>query len=241
MNFLEPIQNLFTRLLPTGTAFKGPVGGVMQQLNTGLSYSENQAYKDALSILDTLLPDNANFDADTATEWERRLGLVQQPASVDIELRKMAIARKMQHPGKVKARQHWNYIQGQLRAAGFDVYVYENIFSDGMGGTTTKPPAEIAGYSGLVGTQHKTSLQHGQRNHGGGWGNIVANSIDRSLDVNFNPGATQRGMFFIGGPDISDPSTAWAYVLKDREAQFRQLILQLKPARTAVYLFVLYI
>src|SRR5690606_32537660 len=105
-----------------------------------------RAYADALKIQDAQLPDNDGFTADDATDWERRLGMIYSPL-VPLADRKLAILRKMNHPGTIKARQNWLYVEGQLRAAGFDVYVHENRFDDGMGGYDTKTPVELSGGS----------------------------------------------------------------------------------------------
>lgn len=239
INFKPHIKALTQQLYPTGRAFKMPVGGWLDSLHNALAISENKAYNDALAILNSILPDNDNFTEDDATDWERRLGLING-SSVALATRKLAIQRKINHPGNIKARQHYKYIEGQLQAAGFDVYVHENRFDDGMGGLITKSPAEIAGYSGVSQTQHKTALQHGQRQHGGTWGNKVVNYINQQDDLSFNVGNNLRSTFFIGGSDLSSPSTAYAYVSQAQIRQFRQLILKLKPVQTVAYLFIVY-
>ena len=80
-----------------------PENSYLENLMYALSLSENQAYNDALAIQNSILPDNAEFTADDATDWERRLGMIISPL-VDLELRKLAIRRKMNHPGDIKAR-----------------------------------------------------------------------------------------------------------------------------------------
>lgn len=138
MATMEKIQKLTQRLMPTGRAFKGPKNGWMDTLNRALSISEARAYDDALATFNSILPDNNNFTADDATDWERRLGIVQSPG-VPLADRKAAILRKYNHPGTVKPRQSRLYIEGQLRAAGFDVYVYQNRtpYSGGSGASAS--------------------------------------------------------------------------------------------------------
>ncbi len=149
--------------------------------------------------------------------------------------RKLAIRRKIQHPGDIKARQHYLYVQGQLQAAGFDVYVHENRFEDYIDGLITKTPSELAGYAGVNEFQHNDG-QHGDYQHGGGWGDLVANSIDISGDINFSVGNNLRSTFFIGGVNPGD----YAMVPAIQRRQFRQLILKLKPVQTVAYLFIVY-
>lgn len=237
LTFIDKIQALTKQLYPRGRAFKVPAGGWLERLHESLSYSENKAYTDALAILYSLLPDNANFTAQDCDDWERRVGLINS-TGVPLATRMLAIKRKIQHPGNVKARQHYLYIQGQLQAAGFNVYVHENRFSDGMGGLMTRTPADLAGYTGyddIDELQHGDG-QHGDYQHGGGWGNLVVNSIDVQRDRLFNIGNNLRSTFFIGGPNPGD----YATVPANQEKQFRQLILKLKPTQTVAYLFIVY-
>jgi len=232
---LQNIRALTAQLFPTGRAFKRPVNGWLAGLVDALSLSENRAYTDALSILHAILPDNANFTADDATDWERRLGMITNTA-VPLADRKLAIQRKMNHPGDIRARQHYLYVQGQLQAAGFDVYVFENRFDDGMGGYDTQSPFDILGGGGVTEVQHG-DIQHGDAQHGGVFSNIVANYIDEAQDSLFYISPNLRSTFFIGGT----PLGTYANVSAERKDEFRQLILKLKPTQTVAYLFINYI
>lgn len=140
--FLERIKKLTRNLYPRGRAFKMPYGGVFDKLHNALSVSENEALQSAVSILDSILPDNDNFTALDAADWERRLGLITNE-SLSLEIRKAAIRRKMNHPGTISARQHYLYLQGQLQAAGFDLYVFENRFPDYPDGYYTIDPVSL--------------------------------------------------------------------------------------------------
>lgn len=239
INFRDKLDALTRQLYPTGRAFKMPKNGWLESLHRGLALSENKAYNDALAILNSILPDNEYFTEEDAGDWERRLGMIDS-TGVPLATRKLAIKRKMNFPGSIKARQHYLYIQGQLRAAGFDVYVYENRFDDGMGGYVTKSPVAIGGYGGIAATQHKTTIEHGQRQHGGSWGNFVVNNIEQADDLSFNVGSNLRSTFFIGGPALESYPGTYAYVPTMRKAEFRQLILKLKPVQTLAYLFIVY-
>lgn len=212
-----------------------PTGSFLEKLHIGLNQSEARAYADAVSILDSALPDNANFTSDDATAWEVRLGLITNLA-VPLADRKLAIIRKMNHPGTIKARQHYLYIQGQLQAAGFAVYVYENIFSDGMGGFITKDPLIVSG--GIGGAKFQLAdRQLGDRQLGPRFINIIANHIDEALDTIFDVGANLRSTFFIGGGYLG----TFANVDADRKDEFRQLILKLKPVQEVGFLFINYV
>jgi len=239
MTTQQKIMALTRQLYPTGRAFKMPAGGWLEKLHHALSISEAKAYNDAVSLLNGLLPDNPNFTEEDASTWEVRLGMIDGTGT-PLEDRKLAIRRKYNHPGNIKARQHYLYVQGQLRAAGFDVYVHENRFDDGAYGYETRTPVEIAGYGGLVQFQLKDH-QLNDAQLAGGWGQQVVNSINNAEDAGFNVGSHFRNTFFIGGADLSSPSTAYAYVPANREREFRKLILTLKPAHMVAYLFIVYI
>jgi hypothetical protein len=235
MTTLEKIKKLTRQLYPTGRAFRMKEGGILDKLHAALAQSEARAWDDAISILDSTLPDNMNFTADDATAWERRLGLVTNGA-VPLADRKAAILRKYNHPGTVPARNNWRFVEKQLRDAGFDVYIFENRFSDGMGGYVTVNPLTLTGGAGAVSVQHG-QIQHGQAQHGGGYGHKVANSIYRSIDAYFATGTNLKSTFFIGGPYVG----TFANVDADRETEFRQLILRAKPVQTVAFLFINYI
>lgn len=231
---IQTIVKLSRQLYPKGRAFKMPVGGVLEKLHYALAVSENQAYADAKSVLDSLLPDNDNFTANDATAWERRLGLITS-TGVSLADRKLAIQRKLNYPGNSAARGHYLFLQRQLRAAGFDVYVFENRFPAYPDTYETMAPDELDP-TGLVEVQHG-DFQHGDQQHGSYWGNLVANNIDEDRDLNFDVGDNLRSTFFVGGTPVG----TFANVDEDRKEEFRQLILRLKPTQTVGYLFINYI
>lgn len=229
----DRILLLAKQLYPTGRAFKMPHGGFFSALHEALAISKSTAYTDALSTFDSIIPDNDNFTADDATDWERRLGLITADG-VALSDRKLAIIRKMQFPGQAQARGNYLFVQGQLQSAGFNVYVYENRFPDGMGGYITQNPVTL---SGVINYNQHGQFQHGQKRHGGSYRNICVNHIDEKLDWNFNIGDSLRSTFFIGG----SPLGTFATVPFARKDEFRQLILKLKPAQTVAFLFINYI
>lgn len=123
----EKIFKLLRLLYPRGRAFKLPYLGTFWKFTDALSLSLARAASDGISILDSIIPDNSSFTAQDATDWERRLGMITN-SSVSLTDRKAAIYRKMAHPNGQPARQHYLFIEFQLRLAGFDVRLYENRF-----------------------------------------------------------------------------------------------------------------
>lgn len=235
MTLVERILQLTKTLYPTGRAFRMRENGVLWKLHRALAQSEARFYLDAVSTLDSALPDNDNFTVDDAQAWERRLGLITNGA-VPLADRKLAIIRKMNHPGTVPARENWRFLQKTLRDAGFDVYVYENRFSDGMGGYTTQNPLTLSVGVGGISPQYG-DFQYGDQQYGLYYGNLVVNFLDEIEDSQFDVGGSLKSTFFVGGPYVGQ----FANVDADRKLEFRQMILRTKPVQTVGYLFVNYI
>lgn len=236
MPVLDRIIALTRSLFPRGRAFRMPAAGDWEKLTQALAKSEQRGYDDAVSVLNSALPDNDSFSSDDASAWERRLGIISNP-SVALADRKLAIIRKMNHPGTIPARQHYLYLQGQLQAAGFDVYVYENRFPDYPDGYVTQTPGEFSDDPYPSFSFQYGDFQYGDFQYGGTWGNQIANSIYQSVDDNFDLGSNLRSTFFIGGPTPG----SWANVDSGRELEFRQLILLIKPVQTVGFLLINYV
>ena len=233
IDVLTKLMKLVRRLYPTGRAFKIPVGSIREKLHRAINITYNQTWLDIVGIRDTLFPDNDNFTDEDATQWERRLGLSTNTAT-SLEDRKAAIWRKMAHPNDKFERAHYLFIQYQLQLAGFKVWVYENRIDDGSGG-----------YAAIFLNQflkfHYDALYTGQFQHGdeqhGNW-NIyekVVNHLSNEEDALVNV-VNGRQTFFIGG----DERGKYANVKADREKEFRQLILRLKPVESAALLAIKY-
>jgi len=232
MSVLAKIQSLTKQLYPTGRVFKMPSNGFLEKLTNGLAVSEAKAYSDSLSLMDSAIPDNDTFDLSDALSWERRLGLITN-LSVSLANRKLAIKSKMNHPGTVKARQHYLFLERQLQAVGFAVNVYENRFDDGGGGLETRSPITVGGGAGLDENQ-LNEFQLGDAQLGGSFSGVIANNIYAGKDSVFDVGDNLRFTFFIGGSPIG----TLAEVDEGRELEFRQLVLRTKPLHTVAYLFV---
>lgn len=229
--FKQLILNLTKSLYPTGRAFRMPFNGVLEKVNKGLIESENTAYIDTLGVLDSILPDNDNFTDEDATDWENRLGMIDGSGN-SLEDRKTAILRKIQYPGTISSRGSYLNLERELQAANFDVYVHENRFFEG-GEWITKTPLEVSGVSPSS-VRHRSNIQHGQFQHGGGAYPKVANSLIQTVDDAFFIGDNYRSTFFIGGPVVGN----FADINDQRIKEFRQLILKLKPAQTVGFLFI---
>lgn len=236
MHLLERLLTLTRSFYPTGRAFRMPAFGYLESLHIALNMSEARAYNDAVSILSDILPDNDNFTEDDATDWERRLGLITN-TSVSLSDRKKAIARKMNSPNRNPARQNYLYIEEQLQLAGFNVYVFENIFPDYPDGFITQTPEEVSGSPSIITPVQHGDFQHGDTQHGGFYNDKIVNYIDEVDDYPFDIGANYRCTFFIGG----NPLGTFADVPATRHDEFRQLILTLKPVQTVGFLFINYV
>lgn len=226
MIVFDRILKLYKQLFPTGRAWWMPVRGLFEGLTIGLSSSGERFYNDSTSLLDSLLPDNDNFTADDATDWERRLGMITNE-NVDLVDRKLAIMRKMQFPGQARARMAALYIQGQLQAAGFNVWVHENL--------TNYPPSSVAGASILSDIEYG-EVNYGEMDFGSYYNNKLVNHIDEGKDDFFDEGGSFRASMIIGGQVLG----TWADVSVDRKDEFRQLVLKKKPTQFVIYLLVNY-
>jgi uncharacterized protein YmfQ (DUF2313 family) len=226
---IEQIIQISKQLLPTGRAFFAKLGGSLYRLFAGVAKSEEQAANDTDSILDSILPDNDGFSAQDATEWEIRLGIITN-TSISLADRKAAILRKYNHPSDIRARQSAGFLQEQLRLAGYDVYVFENLVPD--------TPENVAGIAGNLIAQ-MGAFEFGQLefNQTAGSGiEQIANRIDAAQDASFIAG-TLKQTFFIGG----NPLGTFATVDIERKEDFRQTVLRLKPAQSVAYTFLNYI
>jgi len=218
---LAKIKKISRQLFPTGRAFNYPVDGDLDKLISGLSESELRATDDAYSVLFQILPDNNDFTADDATKWENRLGMINGSA-LPLADRKLAIIRKMNHPGDIPARQSWDYLQNSLQAAGFDVYVHENL-------------AEVPILGSVI---QLGQTQLGQYQIGAmPYLFKVVDSLEASIDSNFIVSTDYRSTFVIGGAVFGSSANVSAL----RETEFRQLILKIKPVQTVAFLYVNYI
>lgn len=225
------MSGLAISLYPTGLAFTFPKFGIGDKLHEGINVSFIRIINDCRSTLDSLIPDNENFNADDCSLWEYRLGL-RTNIYADIADRRSAIFRKMSRGRNVKARQSRTYLEYQLRTAGFDVYVHENGFLEG-GVWVYKTPTDITS-SALNLTQHGGISQHGSGiQHGAVSSQVIANSSNPNESFSVGSG-NQWATFFIGGQVLGTTAT----IPSSREVEFRELVLRLKPCHLVAYTFI---
>lgn len=235
MSFEAQILQLTKQLYPEGRAFRMPSGSDLEKLHVALSEYESNVLKDAISIFDSILPDNLSFNSTDADDWYVRLGLAASP-NASIDDRKAAVNRKMAHPGKVRTRLNYLYLENQLQSAGFDLYIHENRFPLYPTGYEWQNPYSIYGPTGWNPVRHG-QFRHGQTTHGSQYRDIAINSIDNSVDANFDFSKMMDQTFFVGGQTLG----TFANVDVERKTELRQLILKIKPIQTIAYLFINYI
>lgn len=232
MTTVDKIVRLSKQLLPTGALWKMVGENYMHGLFRALAQEKGKFYEDAVSIQDTLLPDNPRFTTDDAEIWERVLKLPSN-SSVSLEDRKAAIRRKMAGPGNQKARGHFLYLERQFQAAGFDVWVHENLFPAYPSGYTRVAPNSLYGNANFISPEYDDTY-YGEPQYGGYYNNIIANSIDQDFDNYFDLGGSLAHTFFIGGEVLG----TYTSIPAAREKEFRQLVLSQKQAQLVAFLFI---
>lgn len=251
-NIEDKLLVLSRQLYPTGRAYKMPVGGNFEKLHKIMAVEQSKAFNDAISVLNSILPDNAEFNEVDADKLEFTLGIITN-SSVPLETRKQAILRKLTQLVRKRAKGHYLHIQQQLQLAGFDVYVHENIpyqdpnfilHIEGLGTHGEVEHGEVehgdpfSYNSDLFQFVEHGDLEHGEAQHGDfSFKHKVVNSLDNHADAAFLEGANYRAVIFIGGQVKGE----FANVDASRELQFRQLILNLKHTQIVAYLLINYI
>lgn len=237
------LNNLVDSLYPTGRAWYAPEGGVFKNLHEGINTSFLRLIIEYQNLINKSIPDNENFTLKDAEFLEFKYGLTTYDAPVSsfttidqsflvdqernnvLEQRKSALRRKIGHPNNLKERQSKNFIEDQLQLAGFNVRVFENTFP-------YFTPSEIAKLI-LNDTQHGGDTQHADNTyHGGVTFEVIANKIDP--DESYGVGDNLWSSFFIGGETLGEVATVPQY----RQREFRELVLKLKPAHLAAYIFI---
>jgi uncharacterized protein YmfQ (DUF2313 family) len=251
MSTFVKIKSLIKQLLPTGRAFRMPIGGDGDKLIEATSEGLARVHDDIQSTLNAILPDNSNFTEDDATAWEIRLGMIVNPL-VDLEIRKSAIIRKMNHPGTIKARQSADYFQEQLHLAGFTgVFVHANndylsieeILNEGEGYQLNdfQLGDSQLGDAYSIYSDCFEVIQLGDYELGAWqlnsykWCDIIANHIDKELDSRFFIGNDKR-TFVIGGELFGK----FGDIPAGQVNEFRQLVLKLKPVESVALLLINY-
>lgn len=211
--FTDGVGNIF---VAKPDVFQSTFG---KELINVLMYSFDKAYGDAVSLLYQILADNINFDNIDAINWERIYGL--KNSELSIEDRREAILQKQSYPNGIEERAHYTFIQEQLQAAGFNVYIYENRFWDGTEYESYSPNNVKLGTFKLgtstIGTGEALDVTY------------IANYLNESDDSGVSAsGDNLKYTFYIGG----DAFPNRANILLSRKTEFRELVLKFKPLHT---------
>ena len=220
------LKKLAKQLLPSGRAFRMPYNGDGDKFLEAIAESKQDAFDSAIGVLDAILPDNSNFTSLDATQWERRLGMIVDNGA-SLSDRKLAIQRKMNHPGDIKARQSGDYIQQALRDAGFNVTVFWNVNINDLPTYTNRTNVFGANNFGIAnfGLLAERYYLYGEK---------VVNFIDSMQDETFKFGIENNSFFVVCGTTLGSASI----VPLERREELRQLILRLKPLHLPCLLFV---
>jgi len=214
-------------LYPTGRAWQNFDASILKVLHQALNMSFIRLVDDAVSTINSTFPDTTLFNEDDILLWEYRLGLITN-LDVDLDIRREAVLRKLAFPNNIQPRQSRIYIEYQLQLAGFDVVVLENTIP-------YRTPDDVLG-DVLGEIQHADDVQHGDSTqHGGANFEVIANSINPG--ENFAVGGDDKlyATFFIVKLVAGIMTAVDVEVSQDREKEFRELVLKLKPAQTVAY------
>lgn len=221
------LKKLAKQLFPSGRAFRMPYNGDGDKFLEAIAESKQDAFDSAISVLDAILPDNSNFTSLDATQWERRLGMIVDNGA-SLSDRKLAIQRKMNHPGDIQARQSGDYIQQALRDAGFNVTVFWNINRTLLPTPINKKNVFGVNNFGVTNFGILPLVIYPNSE-------IIANFIDKTKDQSFELGINNNSFFVVCDSVLGTPVD----IPLSRREEIRQLILRLKPLHLPCLLFVI--
>ena len=230
--------------------------GFLFTLHKSINRTFTRAWGDLKQVYSDIFPNDPNFTIDDAHDWYRRFGMYDS-GSVSLPAMKLALLQRMSWPQVPLNRQNYLYIQQQLQAAGFPVYVFENRWWNGSDWVTKSPSSFVGTLSGVALCASATRV--GMYRCGQDYTNNLkcVNYLEQVGDSGFDVGANYRCVFFIssatfgGGTRVSSgtrvgsathigANTLYARVPLARKQEFKQLLIKLKPAHTVGYLFVNY-
>jgi uncharacterized protein YmfQ (DUF2313 family) len=214
------ILKLKKQLLPTGRAFNCAPDSNFETLLLGGSTAEATAFNDSLNIIEGLFSDNDNFLESDCERWENIFGIY---SSVNDTLanRKLAIMRRMAFFSNVKGRQSKVYLQYALQLAGFDCYIFEYDYIKDKITTIAHANNTFHSNSSYLGSSVIPS-------HTGYIMNCVEQSEENDLVITND---NLKTMFWIAGADFS-----YFEVPIEREIEFRNIVLRIKPLHTIAIL-----
>lgn len=226
---IEKLLKLTRRLFPTGRAFRIPSGSDLEALFRALAESERDAFEAATDdVLNSILPDNDQFQDEAADAWERRLAITPNELN-PIETRRAIIQRKYSQPfTQNRAKLSRQRIESALQSVGFNVQVYNNLNGD--------VPTDVANLTTL---KHAATTIHGSTTaHGAPLGiTKIANHVREEDDEDFVI-ADFKQTFFIGGPLDGGNQITFATIDLDRKEEFRELVCILKPKHAVALTFI---
>lgn len=218
MNITETdILELKKSLLPTGRAFKVPNEGNFEKLLLSKSTEELTTINAALSILESIIPDNDNFTDEDATIWENRIGVIK---GADLQLRKKAILAKMAFPGTIKNRQNKKYLEYRLQQAGFNCEVWE-IQDVGLG--------EVICLRNGLDLSDETELNGSDVSEYIGF---IANRLYQNEEAEVSFSALLKPTSFY----ITGSNQGFFSINENSEMEFRRLVMSIKPLHTVALL-----
>jgi hypothetical protein len=224
VSVFDLVCSLTKQLYPTGKAWYISENSNFENLHKGLNVSTARFARDAKETINSTIPDNIFFDESDVGLWEYRLGITSNPRT-ELSIRRDSVLRKLSYPAGVQARQHPNFIQNQLRLAGFIVTIYENTIP-------YRTPEDIVGIAAPE-IQHANDIQHGDGTQSGGVNfSVIANSSSSPESYSIGGNENLWATFFIAGNHIEQP----AYIQESREKEFRELVLKLKPAHMVAFI-----
>jgi len=233
-------------LYPTGRAWQQFDGHLLGALHAGLNVSFIRLIEDAYATINSTFPDTELFDLSDIELWEYRLGitpstatpleplalptlLTATPEPSELDTRRNRILQKLAYPNNVKPRQSRVFIEYQLRQAGFNVTVLENTLP-------YRTPEDVLGDLPPP-VMHDDDVQHGDNlQHGGANFEVIANKSEPGEDYSVGGEDNLYATFFI--VKLTEPGLLAldeTDIPVDREKEFRELVLKLKPAQTVAY------
>ena len=256
-NFTDGFGNNFVSILPQFTAATG------KRLADAKLKIFDEAYSEIMGILNTILPDNAEFNEQDILNWERVLQIPQNIS--DLNDRKLRIYRQLTFPNGIVERSYYEFMQDQIRSAGFDIYIIENRFWNGSEFEVVDPDT-IATQDVELGLVELGVYELGGEIPGTDYTGIIANTVNETIDDNFflaplpdlpELGVYELGEFELGG--FEAPGLPYEIQLQEsffiggktfpsivdvpinRKEELKQLVLKFKPVQTIAFEYINYI
>ncbi|MBP7735961.1 MAG: DUF2313 domain-containing protein [Spirochaetes bacterium] len=214
-NFFDTLRKLF----PSGRAYRLINGSSHNKLIRALSKEPERIIEFYDDILSAGIPDG-NLQSEVLPDWERFLGLVRISGLSDADRNNRIKGQYAAYGG-----QGPDYIQNVLQAAGFPVYVKENIpiyepsahkYVSRLGWITLGQ-TRLGAYTTRIDPRSKTGI-------------LIAGNIGGDYDLPALPERFIYIFFLCGAAGIDH----FVDLPASREYDFYNLVLQIKPAHTWV-------